>query len=431
MATLTRSYCASPQDYPHIDVSDYVLCYLSELWFTNPPCQREIVRAMVRGKRLIAVLEPDRTEQHGGVPEQRCRDILLSADFRNNLETVMGSQVEQWKRDWQQPSLRLPTGQEIVEALFEAQLPIVWYRLSDFQDVSMRLIAERVLQPLNTAVVLPYEQRVYMEGEIVRQVKGKLDLPPVRQDCSFHVYLSPSSPGDAALSSIAEELKAKFLPTLTWTAERSQLAQCEHMLVLLTAETWTRADESDAFAEDVCEAMRKGVHRLLVHEVVGARVGDNEARHAASFAEIIGATPGHVRDAQLYNEIAQNLGGAEWREAGLAKMAKQLCKGSGTREQWQVNVGAPLTELDDSAAGSAAPLLAGAQSAAPSTRAAQAVATTPLRVKRWLGLLLGRWYRPKASLLVHSERDDDLRESSLSSARDSATIELGSVADGK
>ena len=37
----------------------------------------------------------------------------------------------------------------------------------------MRLIAERVLQPLNTAVVLPYEQRVYMEGEIVRQVKGK------------------------------------------------------------------------------------------------------------------------------------------------------------------------------------------------------------------------------------------------------------------
>ena len=44
------------KDFPHIDVSDAVLCYLSELWFTNAPCLREVVRAMIRKKPLIALL---------------------------------------------------------------------------------------------------------------------------------------------------------------------------------------------------------------------------------------------------------------------------------------------------------------------------------------------------------------------------------------
>jgi hypothetical protein len=52
--------------------------------------------------------------------------------------------------------------------------------------------------------------------------------------------------------------------------------------------------------------MRRGVHRMLVHEVEGARMGDD--RGACAFADIIDATPGHLCDARLYGEIAMNLG---------------------------------------------------------------------------------------------------------------------------
>ena len=320
-----------------------MLCYLSQLWFTNPPCLREITRAMVLKKPLIALLESDTSVQHGGYHEAKCREILMSDEYADNLKTVMGPQVEKWAVAWDMPELQLPTCREIVEALFEKQPPIVWYRLADFQDVSMRLIAERLLQlpAAPVATESPYQQLTYMKGEIVQQVKGQLELPAVRADCRFHLYISPNSPGDGARG-VARALQA-LLPSLTWTSDPLQLATCEHMIVLLTSKTWTRGEASDKFAAEVGEAMRKGVHRWLFHEVVGARCGDNEARHATSFENIIGATPKHIRGAQLYNEIAMNLGGGEWREAGLAKAARQLCKGSGTREQWT----AAVREEDD------------------------------------------------------------------------------------
>ena len=56
-------------------------------------------------------------------------------------------------------------------------------------------------------------------------------------------------------------------------------------------------------------------------------------RHDCSFDTLIDQTPQHLLDVGLYDEIAMNLAGDEWREAGLALIAHQLAKGSGTREQ--------------------------------------------------------------------------------------------------
>ena len=449
------------KDFPHIDVSETVLCYLSHLWFTNPPCLREIVRAMVRKKPLIALLEPDMSVQHGGYPEAKCREILISNEYAARLEKVMGSQVNEWATAWDMPELRLPTGQEIVEVLFDKQPAVVWYRLGDFQDVSMRLIAERLVvqnarSPMHLGLprsgssrpslgefglrrsssrgrfdseddlghedsssslarssrasngasgfhtrvphltslrrssslsslaedpvrqgdpssshdrsshasngasgfrarVIPhikqlstrnskkghfnehskeqsYEQTTYMEGEIIQRIKGGLTMPKVRGDCSYHLYVSPKNSYEQAMDTVRQ--LSTFLPTLLWTDELAHLAECEHFLVLLTDATWT----SEGFANEVRMAMREGVHRLLVHEVPGARLGDNELRGACAFDHIIGATPRDLYDAKLYNEIAQNVGGAEWREAGVAKLAQNLCQGSGTRSAWRVQV---------------------------------------------------------------------------------------------
>jgi hypothetical protein len=44
-----------------------------------------------------------------------------------------------------------------------------------------------------------------------------------------------------------------------------------------------------------------------VHEVPGARLGDNETRHATTFEQIMASTPMDLYDARLYDEIAMNM----------------------------------------------------------------------------------------------------------------------------
>ena len=104
---------------------------------------REIVRAVLRKKKIIALLEADITDQHGGHVEDECRRILRSPEYAVLLKKMVG-QVNEWSVAWGEPNLRLPTGEEIEDALF-ATAPIVWYRLADLQDVSFRLMAEFVL----------------------------------------------------------------------------------------------------------------------------------------------------------------------------------------------------------------------------------------------------------------------------------------------
>ena len=104
---------------------------------------REVVRAVLRKKKIIALLEADITDQHGGHEEDECRRILRSPEYAARLKNMEG-QVNEWSVAWGQPELRLPTGEEIEDALF-ATAPIVWYRLADLQDISFRLMAEFVL----------------------------------------------------------------------------------------------------------------------------------------------------------------------------------------------------------------------------------------------------------------------------------------------
>ena len=53
------------------------------------------------------------------------------------------------------------------------------------------------------------------------------------------------------------------------------------MLVYLTSATWTRGATSVAFAIEVCEALRKGVHLLPVHEYPSV-VDDDPQRGACA-----------------------------------------------------------------------------------------------------------------------------------------------------
>ena len=124
---------------------------------------------------------------------------------------------------------------------------------------------------------------------------------------------------------------------LLWTEDFSKLEECQHILVHLNEETWTRGQDSDAFAHEVCDAMRAGVHRLLVHEVRGARI-DDEARLGCTFEHLIATTRDYLKKpGRLYTtEIAMNLLGGEWRECGLVMLLREIAKGArgSVVEEW-------------------------------------------------------------------------------------------------
>jgi hypothetical protein len=61
---------------------------------------------------------------------------------------------------------------------------------------------------------------------------------------------------------------------LAATAQLTNLSECDHMLLYLNSQTWTRGLESDTLANEVTEAMDLGVHLLLAHESASSRRSD-------------------------------------------------------------------------------------------------------------------------------------------------------------
>jgi hypothetical protein len=153
--------------------------------------------------------------------------------------------------------------------------------------------------------------KTYVDGELLTQ-KFKA-LPPPKEDHSFHVCCSERNPGAFALmqelakarkmqlklddedvdlvrrSSGLKELSfapgfelsfsAGGLLELPFSAKRrsekevlhatksvDRLSKCDHMLLYLTSQTWTRGEASEELAQEVGRAMDLGVHMLLAHE---------------------------------------------------------------------------------------------------------------------------------------------------------------------
>ena len=58
-------------------------------------------------------------------------------------------------------------------------------------------------------------------------------------------------------------------PRLLMTQDPDELANCDHMLLHLTARTWNSGEASSALATEVHRAMATEVPLLLAHEMMG------------------------------------------------------------------------------------------------------------------------------------------------------------------
>ena len=335
----------------YIDDSSAVLAFCTKRYFSSRACAREIFRAVLQGKQIIAVLEPQRTEDKGGLTMEECRQLLIEdayvscrapggaqgaprdRDWVSRWE--LDAEVQGWGVDWGREALQPPTPHSIFNAMFLAA-PIEWSRFSTFQDITIRLIAERLLPKDHPPV--------YVQGEITHR---RVKLAPLALTRSHHLYISPNN---VSARKLASELQS-IVFGMYITENFGELGSCEHMLLYLTSKTWTSGEVSAALAHEVCEAQRLGVHLLLAHEMPSV-IADTDERHACAFNDFWndGWTPRWLLqgDANVYKQIAIALKGGEWRPAGITKLAMELAKGGGARERWLVEPAEPGYVSSDS-----------------------------------------------------------------------------------
>lgn len=273
---------------------------------------REILRAAVTKKPILAMLEPEASKGGLTIGEVEAQLVMASSPVDKD-----GTRYESHYHEWGlydevvSWGYNMPTAADLIGELFAAE-PIEWNRIGFFQDVTMRLIATRMLPP-NSG-------RTYVQGELIS--KKPAPLKPPSDGHAFHVYCSALNPGarelldeladwtgftldlagkqrarrrsltrrksqpsqaDVVRSAsrrqsvigVGGQKKVWNKNTVYATVSASDIADCDHMLVYLTGLTWTRGEESEAFGAEVMRALDAHVHLLLVHESSVARPKPN------------------------------------------------------------------------------------------------------------------------------------------------------------
>lgn len=278
-------------------------------YFTSRACARELFRAERQDKSIFAVLEPENDLAKGGLEQQACLQILLHDRYPPQHDSsapptltwtqkwALDGEVENWGKEWSPNSseqLHVPTVQEMATALFKGAM-LEWNRLSIFQDVSMRLIAERILTvcspPTEGGASMDADHGVaksftFTYGEVSQK---PIRLAPFAMGRRFDLYISTHNLGARSLGEGLDAfVRQRVAPGsrrkgVLVTQDMHALEACEHMvsasssraaprtparlashtcrcaplpsqLLYLTSATWTRGDASATLAHEVCKA---------------------------------------------------------------------------------------------------------------------------------------------------------------------------------
>ena len=105
-----------------VDTSVVILVCCTRRYFQSQACAREILRAVLRGKPLVALIEPE--ARHGAFSIEEIKATLSDDAWAYS-----------WGLEGEMAALgypKMPTGEELVNALF-ADFPIEWNRFSALQ----------------------------------------------------------------------------------------------------------------------------------------------------------------------------------------------------------------------------------------------------------------------------------------------------------
>ena len=205
-----------------VDKSECILVFCTKAYFEKKNSMKELYRAVVQKRPILAMLEPDVT-QDGGLDEPVIRAMLGSED----LDGVKFSWLQGKWKEWRDEGAlapgafdHAPSGREVAAALFTVA-PVEWNRLPHFQDVTIRLIAER-------GILHGTGGSLYLQGEMA-SVKVPI-APSVPSTCARHTI---SGARDLRMSSKRVIFLAKRRGSLGQTMRRC--ARSSRMLCCWTA----------------------------------------------------------------------------------------------------------------------------------------------------------------------------------------------------
>lgn len=311
-----------------------MLVYCTKGYLTSRNCQKELIASTRMAKPIITLVDMDKTrgDTHMSPDDIHATLIGLDETFAavknvreesaeggaNSLETSVSRR--RMAHEW-------PGGQMVYGYLFSSD-PISWNRIGHFQDVTMRVIAERMLS-LDPGTT-------FVDRELVSRDHTPLASPSIGDSrVKYHVYCSDFNPGAAGLmKEFADQMTIELLmdapdvevdtteaDVLRATTAFCNMLECQHFLLYLTSETWTSGDLSQRLVEEIHAAMDRGVHILLAHEMYDL---DQESHHGCEFGTFFSTTPEELLLSNIYAEVAVPLKSGVWRETSMALLAHAM-----------------------------------------------------------------------------------------------------------
>jgi len=355
----------------YLDRSTLVVIFVSDGYFVSPNCMRELLRANFDQKPILALIEPE--AKRGGLTQEKVQAQLQAAEG-SYARWGLADEMREWPYEVPRPAMLYYS--------LVSTAPIEWNRIGLFQDVTLRLIANRLIAAGSGELVR--DGATYVQGELTWRKPSP--LKPAAN--GYHVYCSAANAGALQLmrelatkrnftlrhasspespqrhrASQRASSGARLLgsgrgllklvpmplaigpqktPPLHVSSRAADLPHCSHCLVYLNRWTWTSDLISAAFADEVARAMDLSVHLLLVHEMPAAPMVDDQgteddssrvtlgqlARDGCDFDRFFacseGATPAELLKRGIYRQIAVPLKGGAWREASLALLHEVL-----------------------------------------------------------------------------------------------------------
>ena len=291
----------------YITASQCVLVFLSKGYFFSTNCKRELRQSLTEEKPLCLVHERDTSK--GGAPIDTLRN-----DCPEECRSALFHEADRWLTD----------------------RPIIgWYRVSDFQVVSLKAIAAATLGACNQAhlseigradltdlTALPAPSAVGAPAQALPEelyyVPGELSRMKLELKHAVKLYASKANPG---AKEAAEEIVAQLgTPHLSLGTPHlslsTQLEGATHLVLFLNDQTFLGSQGAE-YASDVRRALENGISILLLHE-------NDPAKGGCEFSTFFRTTPEDLISAGIYSQIAVALHLPPHRTVSIALAAKAL-----------------------------------------------------------------------------------------------------------
>ena len=346
-----------------VNRSQHILIFLTEDYFDSKNCFCELLCAFVKSKPITVMLETQ-DGKHGGIQfskamaklKEACRNAVGKWELAEEL-----IRTRRWQSDGK--TFALPTEDELyrdLSAALRGCCVIAFDRMPCFLDVSMRTLCESLVEPprprcdllspswrltmssrvsstsvdsIDASDVNPDTVPLYLRRELTRKEPSK--APEPRQGMKHHLYYSVhNGPNAGRLISELCDLQVqghRLGRGLSVTSSFVELKKCEHMLVLLDANTWTRGAISVEFAKEVKAALKNNIILLLAHERPNLleEDADDSQRAPTPFERFFscadGTTPLNLLKCGIYNSVAVPLSGGRLRPTSLVMPGLARC----------------------------------------------------------------------------------------------------------